>query len=246
MKQGLFTILENQQIAHLVFRLVLSGETDAITAPGQFVNIRIPGFYLRRPISVCDWDEKKLTLIYKDVGEGTHTLACLEKGIELDVLTGLGSGFTLGLGEKPLLVGGGVGTPPMYALAKALRAQNTDVTVLLGFGAQKDAFYLDEFSALGTRVLCATMDGSVGTIGTVIDALKEKEPDYDCLYACGPIPMLRALYDFTACPAQFSFEERMGCGFGACMGCTIHTADGSKRVCKDGPVFTREDIVWRT
>ncbi len=246
MKQGLFTILENKQIAHLVYRLVLSGDTSAITAPGQFVNIRIPGFYLRRPISVCDWDENKLTLIYKNVGEGTRTLAALQKDIELDILSGLGNGFTVMPGEKPLLIGGGVGAPPLYKLAKTLRGLEKEVTVLLGFSAQKDVFYLDEFSALGVRVLCATMDGSVGAIGTVIDAMQEKTPEYDGIYACGPIPMLHAIYDFTSCPAQFSFEERMGCGFGACMGCTIHTTDGSRRVCKDGPVFAREEIVWRT
>ncbi|MBQ1503808.1 MAG: dihydroorotate dehydrogenase electron transfer subunit [Oscillospiraceae bacterium] len=239
-------MLENIPIADKVYKLTLSGDTGAITAPGQFVNLLIPSLYLRRPISVCDWDEDSLTLIYKVVGEGTRVLSEMAAGMKLDILTGLGNGFSPLPGVSPLLVGGGVGAPPMYALAKKLRESGLDVTVLLGFGKKTDVFYLEEFASLGVRVLCATMDGSVGTKGTVIDAIRAESPAFDSLYACGPIPMLRALYDFTSCPALFSFEERMGCGFGACMGCTCHTVSGSKRICKDGPVLAREEIVWRT
>ena len=226
MKQGFFTILGNTPIADKVYKLTLTGDTGAITAPGQFVNLLIPSLYLRRPISVCDWDDSTLTLIYKVVGEGTRALSEMAAGMKLDILTGLGNGFS--------------------ALAKKLRESGLDVTVLLGFGKKTDVFYLEEFASIGVRVLCATMDGSVGTKGTVIDAIRAVNPAFDSLYACGPIPMLRALYDFTSCPALFSFEERMGCGFGACMGCTCHTVSGSKRICKDGPVLAREEIVWRT
>ncbi len=247
MKQEIFRVLENHPLARSIYRLTLSGDTSAITAPGQFVNIRINGFYLRRPISVCDWEEGKLILIYKTVGEGTQALAAMSEGTQLDLLTGLGNGFNLqNDGCSPLLVGGGVGTPPLYALAKLLRKKACRMTVVLGFAGAQDVFYTDEFSALGAQVFCATQDGSHGTPGTVIDALQAHKPAFDYSYACGPMPMLRALYNYTDIPGQFSFEERMGCGFGACMGCTCHTVTGSKRICKDGPVLTREEILWRT
>lgn len=247
MKQEIFQILKNRPLARGVYELTLSGDTSAITAPGQFVNIRIDGFYLRRPISVCDWEDGKLTLIYKTVGEGTQAMADMPAGARLDLLTGLGNGFSLeNSGNMPLLVGGGVGAPPLYALAKLLLQAGRTVTVVLGFAGAADAFYLDEFTALGAQVLCAAQDGSLGTPGTVIDALRTNKPIFDYSYACGPMPMLRALYDYTDVPGQFSFEERMGCGFGACMGCTCHTITGSKRICKDGPVLTREEILWRT
>jgi len=247
MKQELFTILENNPIARDVYRLILKGNTDAITAPGQFVNIKIDGLYLRRPISVCDWEDGKLTLIYKVVGAGTKLMAQMKSGDVLDILTGLGNGFTVSdVAKSALLVGGGVGTPPMYGLARVLREKGWKVTVCLGFGGKPDVFYLDEFKSLGAHVICATMDGSCGENGTVIDALRKYQPEFDCTFACGPIPMLHALYDYTDVPGQYSFEERMGCGFGACMGCTCHTKNGNKRICKDGPVLDREEIVWRT
>ncbi len=247
MREGIFQILENTPLARGVFRMTLSGDTSAITAPGQFVNIQIEGFYLRRPISVCDWTDGMLTLIYKTVGEGTQAMAAMSVGTHVDVLSGLGNGFGLeNCGQMPLLVGGGVGTPPLYALARFLRKMGREVCVVLGFANVEDVFYLKEFSALGAQVLCATQDGTFGTPGTVIDALRMHKPIFDYSYACGPMPMLRALYNYTDVPGQFSFEERMGCGFGACMGCTCHTITGSKRICKDGPVLLREEILWRT
>ena len=242
MKDSIFTIISNRKIAKNTYETVLGGDVSDITAPGQFVNIKLDGFYLRRPISVCDAENGKLTIIYKVVGKGTAYMAELAEGTELTVLTGLGNGYDLSVsGDKPLLIGGGAGVPPMYMLAKKLIAQGKTVTVIMGFGSADEVFYKEEFEALGARVIIATADGSCGVRGFVTDALPE---EYSYFYTCGPEPMLKALYDRTVTSGQLSFEERMGCGFGACMGCTCKTKYGNKRICRDGPVLVKEEIIW--
>lgn len=243
MKQGLFTVLENRKLTKDIYRMVLEGDTNAIKTPGQFVNIALDGFYLRRPISVCDWKAGELVLLYKVVGRGTAYMASLLPGVKLDLLTGLGNGFDLEkCGSAPVLVGGGVGIPPLYALAKGLLARGKRVSVVLGFNSEEEAFYLQAFDTLGVQMAVTTMDGSLGVQGRVTDALRLISADY--LYTCGPEPMLRTLYETTDLPGQFSFEERMGCGFGACMGCSCETKYGSKRICREGPVLEREEILW--
>lgn len=243
MKQSIFKILTNEALTSNVYRMTLEGDTSAITAPGQFVNIRLEGKFLRRPISVCDWEEGKLTLVYKVVGHGTAQMAAMAPGESLDILTGLGNGYDLTLtGEHPVLVGGGVGVPPMFGLAKRLRAMGKEVQVILGFNTREEIFYEEAFQALGCTVYVTTVDGSYGTPGFVTDALKNLSYSHFC--ACGPEPMLKALYTASATSGQMSFEERMGCGFGACMGCSCKTLTGSKRICKDGPVMKKEEILW--
>ncbi len=244
MKQGLFKVLSNENIADKVYKMTLSGDTSDITATGQFVNIKLDGMYLRRPISVCDYSDTTLTLIYKAVGKGTEYMSSLKEGAVLDVLTGLGNGYDTSLsGNSPLLIGGGVGVPPMYALAKALVNEGKSVSVILGFNTSKDAFYENEFKALGCKVFVTTADGSYGTKGFVTDVLGQID-EYTYFYTCGPEPMLKAVYNSTSTSGQFSFEERMGCGFGACMGCSCKTKYGNKRICKDGPVLVKEEIIW--
>ena len=243
MKQSIFKILTNEALTSNVYRMTLEGDTSAITAPGQFVNIRLTGRFLRRPISVCDWEEGKLTLVYKVVGHGTEQMAQLPAGTRLDVLTGLGNGYnTTVSGDHPVLVGGGVGVPPMFGLAKRLRAMGKPVQVILGFNTREEIFYEEAFQALGCTVYVTTVDGSCGTPGFVTDALKNLSYSHFC--ACGPEPMLKALYAASTTSGQMSFEERMGCGFGACMGCSCKTLTGSKRICKDGPVMKKEEILW--
>ena len=243
MKQSFFKIIENTQLTATVYKMKLSGDVSEITSPGQFVNIKIDGLYLRRPISVCDSENGVLTLIYKVVGKGTEKMAEMEAGTELDILTGLGNGYNTELsGDKPLLVGGGVGVPPLYMLAKKLIAEGKKVTVILGFNTKDEIFCEDDFKELGADVIVATADGSYGVKGFVTDALNGVE--YTYFYTCGPEPMLKALYKATATSGQFSFEERMGCGFGACMGCSCKTITGYKRICKDGPVLEKEEILW--
>ncbi len=244
MKQSIFTIEKNEPLTDSVWKMVLAGDTSAITASGQFVNIRLDGFFLRRPISVCDYDAHTLTLLYKTVGKGTQYMATLSQGYQLDVLTGLGNGYdTEKSGKTPLLIGGGVGVPPMYRLAKNLIAEGKQPTVILGFNTAAEVFYKQEFEALGIPVLVATADGSMGTKGFVTDLVKTQS-DYSYFYTCGPEPMLQALSDVTTTSGQLSFEERMGCGFGACMGCSCETKYGTKRICKDGPVLEKEEIKW--
>ena len=244
MKQGVFTLLKQTPLAKDVFRMVLQGDTSAITAPGQFVNIALSGLYLRRPISVCAVDGDRLTLIYKVVGAGTRAMSGMQPGATLDLLTGLGNGYDLGKsGDAPLLIGGGVGVPPLYELARRLIAQGKKVSAILGFNTADEVFYADEFAALGAKVLVTTVDGSVGTKGFVTDALTDV-PGYTYVYTCGPEPMLKAVYGATETSGQYSFEERMGCGFGACMGCTCETKYGHKCICRDGPVLEKEEIVW--
>lgn len=242
MLQDKYKISENSKIAPGVFKMILKGNTGAFTAPGQFLNIKIDGLFLRRPISLCDLNEDELTIIYKVVGKGTEVLSGMKAGEELDILTGLGNGYDMTLsGDRPLLIGGGVGVPPMYLLAKRLREQNKEVSVILGFNTVSELFFEDEFKKLGCRVYVTTADGSYGVKGFVTDALTG---DYTYVYSCGPEPMLRALYRSIKTSGQFSFEERMGCGFGACMGCTCKTITGYKRICKDGPVLKKEEILW--
>ena len=243
MKQSIFKILSNEALTSSVYRMTLEGDTSAITAPGQFVNIRLEGKFLRRPISVCDWEAGKLTLVYKVVGHGTAQMAAMAAGEPLDILTGLGNGYDLTLtGENPVLVGGGVGVPPMYGLAKHLRALGKPVQVILGFNTKNEIFYEEEFKALGCTVYVTTVDGSYGIHGFVTDALKDLSYSHFC--ACGPEPMLKALYKASKTSGQMSFEERMGCGFGACMGCSCKTLTGNKRICKEGPVMKKEEILW--
>ena len=244
MKQGSFTITENERIAEGVYRMRLSGDASAITRPGQFINIALEGKYLRRPISVCDWDENSVTIIYKILGAGTEQMSRYRQGRELDVLTGLGNGFDVALcGNAPLVIGGGVGLPPLYGLTRALLAVGKQPTVLLGFNRASEIFLLDEFQELGVETVVATADGSHGIRGFVTDAMAEDDMRY--VFTCGPLAMLRAVYEKSANPTgQYSLEERMGCGFGACMGCTIPTRFGPKRVCRDGPVFLKEELLW--
>ena len=243
MKQEIFEVIANEKIANDVFRMILNGNTDEITKTGQFVNIKIEGNFLRRPISVCDWDKDTLTLIYKVVGEGTKKMKDYREGTRLDILTGLGNGYDTSLsGSTPLLIGGGVGVPPLYALCKRLIKEGKQPTVILGFNSKCDVFYEEEFKALGARVIVATADGSYGIKGFVTDAMKDVS--YSYFYTCGPEPMLKALYRATLTSGQFSFEERMGCGFGACMGCSCKTLTGYKRICKEGPVLQKEEILW--
>lgn len=243
MNTGLFKIIYNENIAKNVYKMILAGDTSAITKPGQFVNIKLDGFYLRRPISVCDSDDATITLIYKVVGQGTQAMSELNAGAVLDVLTGLGNGYDTSVsGSLPVLLGGGVGVPPMYKLCRQLIDEGKKPTVILGFNTADEVFYEDEFKALGADVIVATADGTHGVKGFVTDALKGV--DYTYFYTCGPLPMFKAVYAAAATSGQFSFEERMGCGFGACMGCSCQTKNGSKRVCKDGPVFVKEEIIW--
>ena len=242
MKQSIFTIRENIPLTKDVMKMVLLGDTTAITTSGQFVNIALEGKFLRRPISVCDYDERSLTIIYKVVGKGTAQMKNMTPGETLDILTGLGNGYDLSCsGDAPVLLGGGVGVPPMYNLAKKLVTQGKAVTVILGFNTASEVFYEDEFKALGCNVTVTTVDGSYGVKGFVTDALPEQ---YSHFYTCGPEPMLKAVYRATCTSGQMSFEERMGCGFGACMGCSCKTLTGYKRICKEGPVMRKEEIAW--
>ena len=242
MKQGLYEIQENTHLTDTVMKMRLKGDTSAITAPGQFINIKLDGLYLRRPISVCDCANGEITIIYKIVGKGTEQMAEMKSG-KLDVLTGLGNGYELGVsGDKPLLLGGGVGVPPLYMLAKKLIEEGKKVTAILGFNTALEVFCEKEFKALGADVYVTTADGSYGIKGFVTDVIKDL--DYSYFYTCGPEPMLKAVYNSAKTSGQFSFEERMGCGFGACMGCSCRTISGNKRICKEGPVLYKEEILW--
>lgn len=244
-KKDIYTVISNTPLTKDVYRMVLEGDTEWITRPGQFVNIELEGLYLRRPISISDWDERTITIIYKVVGRGTEQMSKMVQGVKLDLLTGLGNGFDTSIeSERPLLVGGGVGVPPLYRLAKDLLAQGKQVSVVLGFNTSSEIFYADEFKALGVDLYISTADGSMGVKGFVTDAIREAEIKFDYFYSCGPLPMLKALCDCCEVSGELSFEERMGCGFGACMGCSCKTLAGNKRICKDGPVMKREEIIW--
>ena len=242
MKQSFFEIVKNVALTADVYKMELSGDTSDITAPGQFVNIKLEGRFLRRPISVNDSVEGLLTIIYKVVGEGTAQMAKMQPGERLDILTGLGNGYDLTTaGDHPVLLGGGVGVPPLYMLAKQLIDAGKRVSVVLGFNKASEVFYAEEFAALGCDVTVTTVDGSMGVKGFVTDALPA---DYTYFYTCGPEPMLKAVYRATNTSGQMSFEERMGCGFGACMGCSCKTLTGYKRICREGPVMRKEEILW--
>ena len=245
MKDTIFKIKSNVKIAKNTYEMVLVGDTSDITASGQFVNIKLDGFYLRRPISVCDVEGDELTLIYKAVGKGTEKMAEMREGVELLVLTGLGNGYDLAKsGDAPLLIGGGAGVPPMYLLCRKLIAEGKKCTVILGFGSKDEVFYEEKFAALGARVLVTTADGSYGVKGFVTDAMSELS--YTHFYTCGPEPMLKAVYSKSTTGGSFSCEERMGCGFGACMGCSCKVVTGGyKRICKEGPVLQKEEILWK-
>lgn len=243
MNKLIFTIRSQSEIAPNTFELVLNGDTEGLERPGTFVNIRLGGLYLRRPISVCNVTPGRLTLIYKAVGKGTAQLSRMSIGEELELLTGLGNGYDLSkAGDRPLLIGGGAGVPPMYLLAKKLAEAGKNITVILGFNTASEIFYDNKFRALGAKVLITTADGSAGIKGFVTNAMEGL--DYSYFYTCGPGPMLKAVYDSSATEGQFSFEERMGCGFGACVGCTCQTKYGNKRICRDGPVLVKEEIIW--
>ena len=243
-----FTIKEQRQLTSTVYFMRLEGDTTGISKTGQFVQIQLPGFYLRRPISINDWtcgENGTLDLIYKAVGHGTEAMKLLPDGTELDLLIGLGNGYNIdGDEKKPLLIGGGVGVPPLYALCKALIAQGKQPSVVLGFNTAGEVFWKEEFEALGVPVTVTTADGSMGVKGFVTSAM---DGDFDYVYTCGPEPMFKAVYkvlDEKGISGQFSFEERMACGFGVCMGCSCKTKYGNKRICKDGPVLVKEEIVW--
>ena len=242
MKQSIFTIKTNEALTSTVYKMILTGDTSPIIAPGQFVNIKLEGNFLRRPISVCDSTEGELTLIYKVVGHGTEQMSQMLPGEQLDLLTGLGNGYDTSLtGDHPLLLGGGVGVPPLYMLAKQLRSEGKTVSVVLGFNTKDEIFYENEFKALGCDVTVTTADGSYGVKGFVTNAM---DVDYTHVCTCGPEPMLKAVYKACKTDGQFSFEERMGCGFGACMGCSCKTITGYKRICKEGPIMRKGDILW--
>lgn len=244
MKDIIFEIKSNQQIAKNTYECVLSGDTDEIVAPGQFVNIKLDGFYLRRPISVCDKEDNKLTLIYKVVGSGTEKMAQTPVGSTWQILCGLGNGYNLSKsGDSPLLIGGGAGIPPMYFLCRNLIESGKKCTVILGFNSKDEIFYERKFKDLGASVTVTTSDGSYGVRGFVTDAMDNIF--YTHFYTCGPEPMLRAVYSKSITGGSFSFEERMGCGFGACMGCSCKTITGYKRICKEGPVLQKEEILWK-
>ncbi len=242
MKEVIYTIEKNVALTDSVYKMVMSGDTSEIGGSGQFVNIKLDGQYLRRPISICDYDDGTLTLVYKVVGVGTEQMSKMKEGETLNILVGLGNGYDTSLsGEHPVLVGGGVGVPPLYKLCKLLKAQGKRVSVILGFNTASEIFYKDEFEAIADEVIITTVDGSFGVKGFVTGAL---DASYTYVYTCGPFPMLKALASATNVSGQYSLEERMGCGFGACMGCSCKTMLGNKRVCKDGPVFVKEEIIW--
>jgi len=240
--QEILTILSNKRLTDTVFEMKLSGNMQNVKKSGQFVNLKLDGLYLRRPISICDYTENTLTIIYKVVGKGTEQMSKMDVGQTIDTLVGLGNGFDISVKtNKPLLIGGGVGTPPMYNLCKKLKEQGKSVTVILGFNTKDEVFYEEEFKAVADKVIIKTADGSYGEKGFVTTNFNH---DYDYVFTCGPLPMLKAVYNEITTSGQFSFEERMGCGFGACMGCTCKTKYGNKRICKDGPILVKEEIIW--
>ena len=245
MQRVVLTVTKNEALTPLIYEMHLAGDVSGVTRAGQFVEIALDGLYLRRPISVCNYNDGELTLIYKVVGKGTDLMSQMAEGTQLDVLTGLGNGFNIDHEcEKPLLVGGGVGVPPLYRLTRDLITRGKKVTVVLGFNTESEIFYVEKFEALGAKVIIATADGSVGVKGFVTNAIAESGVDADYFYSCGPLPMLKALCQGLEIDGEVSLEERMGCGFGICMGCSIQTTKGAKRVCKEGPVFKKEEVIW--
>ena len=245
MEKRNYTIAANTPVAPAVYRLELTSDGVPGLRAGQFVEVAVPGKYLRRPLSVSLSEPGRLTLLYKVVGGGTAALAAMEPGAELELLTGLGNGFDIeACREKALLIGGGIGVAPLHQLCRDLRAAGKQVTAILGFNTASELILRDELEALGATVHVATMDGSAGIRGLVTDALRQVRPDFDYYYVCGPMPMMRALYPLLPEAGEFSLEERMGCGTGLCFGCTIATIDGPKRICHDGPVFKKNMLPW--
>lgn len=244
-----YTIISNRRLTHKTWVIKLGGDTGAITAPGQFVNIAIPGKYLRRPISICDYSHERgeIVLLYDVVGEGTKAMSEMKPGETLELLNGLGNGFSINTdSESPLLLGGGIGCAPLLSLARSLKRDGKNPVVILGYNTSTDSFGMDKwFEEIGVEAYIATVDGSTGTKGFVTDVIREKNINGDYFHACGPMPMLRALCTNLEIPGEVSIESRMGCGFGACMCCSIETKDGSKRICKDGPVFRKEELIWK-
>ena len=245
MQRVILTVTKNEALTPLIYEMHLAGDVSGVTRAGQFVEIALDGLYLRRPISVCNYEDGELTLIYKVVGKGTDLMSQMAEGTELDVLTGCGNGFNIDHEcEKPLLVGGGVGVPPLYRLTRDLIARGKEVTVVLGFNTESEIFYAEKFEEAGAKVIIATADGSVGIKGFVTNAIAESGVGADYFYSCGPLPMLKALCQSLEIDGEVSLEERMGCGFGICMGCSIQTTKGAKRVCNEGPVFKKEEVIW--
>lgn len=245
-KERNFRIASNERIAAKTYRMVLEGDTSDFTAPGQFANVAVEGKFLRRPISVCDYSEDSLTLLYDVVGDGTRQMSEMKPGTVLNLLTGLGNGFDTEVKtQRPVLVGGGIGVAPLLNLAKALRRAGKEPEIILGFNTAADVVLEKEFKDMGFRTVVTTADGSYGVKGFVTDAPGWKEDAYDYFYACGPMPMLRALCGIPVIPGELSLDERMACGFGVCMCCSLETRDGAKRICKDGPVFKKEELIWK-
>lgn len=247
--KGNYTIISNRRLTHKTWVMTLGGDTSAITAPGQFVNIAIPGKYLRRPISICDYSHERgeVILLYDVIGEGTKAMSEMKQGDNVDMLNGLGNGFSLDSGaERPLLLGGGIGCAPLLNLARALKRMGKNPIAILGYNKAADSFGMDKwFEEIEVEAYIATVDGSVGTKGFVTDVIREKNINGDYFHACGPMPMLKALCNGLDIPGEVSIESRMGCGFGACMCCSVETRDGSKRICKDGPIFRKEELIWK-
>ena len=245
-KRNLYKVVSNKQLTVKSWLMVLEGDTQYVTRAGEFVNIALEGKFLRRPISVCDYDEKTITLLYDVVGEGTKAMSRMKAGEELDLLTGLGNGFSEEREcRRPALLGGGVGCAPLYNLAKKFLARGVKPVVILGFNSEKDVVSADMFEAIGVELYIATVDGSVGTKGFVTDVIREQGLECDYFYACGPMPMLKALCKGVEWPGEVSLDERMACGFGVCMCCSVETKSGNKRICKEGPVFDKEDLIWK-
>ena len=245
-KRNIYNVVSNEQLTAKSWLMVLEGDTQYVTRAGEFVNIALEGKFLRRPISVCDYDEKTITLLYDVVGEGTKAMSRIKAGEELDLLTGLGNGFSEEREcRRPALLGGGVGCAPLYNLAKKFLARGVKPVVILGFNSEKDVVSADMFEAIGVELYIATVDGSVGTKGFVTDVIREQGLECDYFYACGPMPMLKALCKGVEWPGEVSLDERMACGFGVCMCCSVETKSGNKRICKEGPVFDKEDLIWK-
>lgn len=244
--RNIFNIISNERVAQKTWRMILQGDTSRFTTPGQFANLAIEGKYLRRPISVCDYDNETLTLLYDVVGEGTAQMSEMKQGENLDILTGLGNGFDVNAKcDRPVLIGGGIGVAPLLNLAKALREAGKEPTVVLGFNTSADVVLEKEFNEMGIKTIVTTADGSYGIKGFVTDALRGENMVYDYFYACGPLPMMRALCNELPIEGQLSLDERMACGFGICMCCSLETRNGAKRICKDGPVFLKNELIWK-
>ena len=243
MRDNRYTVVKNEEIAPGTYYMTIAGDTSQIKDPGQFINIKIDGLYLRRPMSICSYDEESMSIIYKVVGKGTEAMSRMPAGDSFDALSPLGNGFdTEKIPEGALLIGGGAGAMPIYTLAMILRDKGKKPHVIIGFNREEEIFFADEFRDLGVELTIATMDGSVGVKGTVVDAMEKANRPYVCV--CGPDPMMKAVAEHSS-GGQFDLGARMACGFGACMGCTVITKSGPKRVCKDGPIFDQEEIIWQ-